>query len=63
MNKNSQNRNTYNTVVISELSSRHGFTKIFIRQCLKGDRNSLSADTIRREYKQLVKKVESALNH
>lgn len=61
MSKSNQNRNSYNTVVVNELSNKHGFTKIFIRQCLKGDRNSITADTIRKEYKELKTKVENAL--
>lgn len=51
----------YNTVVVAELSERYEFTKMFIRQCLSGNRNSLTADRIRKEYKELVKKVENAL--
>lgn len=62
MNKCNQKPNRYNPVVVQQLSEKHGFTKIFIRQCLKGDRNSLTADTIRKEYKDLVKKVTAALN-
>jgi len=62
MSKSNQKQNKYNPLVIEQLSARHGFTKIFIRQCLKGDRNSITADTIRKEYKELVKKVTEALN-
>lgn len=62
MSKSNQKPNRYNPVVVQQLSVKHGFTKIFIRQCLKGDRNSLTADTIRKEYRDLVRKVEDALN-
>lgn len=62
MDKSNQKRNSYNTTVVNQLSTKHGLTKRFIRQCLSGDRVSLTADTICREYKDLVKKVEAALN-
>ena len=62
MSKSNQKRNSYNTLVVEQLSSKHGFTKRFIRQCLSGERVSLTADTICRDYKDLVKKVNTALN-
>lgn len=62
MSKCKENRNKYNPLVVEQLSEKHGFTKIFIRQCLKGDRNSLTADTIRKEYSELEKKVQNALS-
>lgn len=62
MDKSNQKRNSYNTMVITQLSKQHGLTKRFIRQCLSGDRVSLTAETICKEYKYLVKKVEAALN-
>jgi hypothetical protein len=53
----------YNSLVVEKLSTEHGFTKMYIRQCLSGDRDSLTADTIRKQYKELDKKVNEALNH
>jgi len=63
MSKSTKKYNKFNSLVINTLSEKHGFTKQFIRQCLRKDRNSLTSDTIRKEYKQLVKKVENVLNH
>lgn len=62
MDKPTKKRNSYNTLVVKKLSEKHGLTDYYIRQCLRGDRNSLTSDTIRKEYKQLVKKVEETLN-
>ncbi len=62
MSKNTEKRQSYNKVVVNKLSEKYGFTKHYIRQCLRGDRNSLTSDTIRKEYNGLVKKVEKALN-
>lgn len=62
MDKSNQKRNSYNTQVVNHLSGKHGFTKRFIRQCLGGERLSLTAHTICKEYKELTKKVLEALN-
>ena len=61
MDKSTKKNNSFNSAVINALSDKHGFTTRFIRQCLTGDRNSLTADTIRKEYKTLVKEVEEIL--
>ncbi|PQL95185.1 hypothetical protein [Apibacter adventoris] len=62
MGKNNQKKNKWNSLVINKLSEKYGFTTYYIRQCLKGDRNSLTSDTIRKEYKELVKEIENTLN-
>lgn len=51
-------RYTYNQEIIKTLSAKHGFTTYFIRQCLSGHRDSITADTIKSDYK----KLESELN-
>ncbi len=62
MSKNTEKRNSYNTLVVKKLSKDYGFTEYYIRQCLRGDRNSITSDTIRKEYKKLVEEVEDVLN-
>ncbi|MBI1838253.1 MAG: hypothetical protein HYR91_13410 [Flavobacteriia bacterium] len=47
----------YNTIAVERLSVKHGFTKRFIRQCISGDRTSQTADTIKKDYKELVSKI------
>ena len=61
--KNSTKKNnTYNVVAVNAISEKRGVSKQYIRQCLKGDRNSISADIIRKEYSTIVRKIESLLN-
>ncbi len=62
MNKRTKKNQKFNSQVINTLIKKHGFTGYYIRQCLKRERNSLTSDTIRKEYSQLVKKVENVLN-
>jgi hypothetical protein len=60
--KNTQKRNKWNSLVVNKLSEKYGFTGYYIRQCLKGERNSQTSDTIRKEYKELVLEIENTLN-
>lgn len=59
---NVKKNNTYNYTAVSALSKRYGLTKMYIRQCLRGDRNNLTADTIRKDYKALVKEVNELID-
>lgn len=54
MSKSSKKRNSYNTDVIEALINKYGFSSQFIRQCIRGDRNSATADIIRKEYKAMI---------
>ncbi|HLV51475.1 MAG TPA: hypothetical protein VKY44_05915 [Flavobacterium sp.] len=49
-----KNRKIYNTEVVNALIEKYGFTKYFIQQCLRGDRNSITADQIRKDYKSMT---------
>jgi hypothetical protein len=62
MNKDTRKNQKFNSLVINKLIVKFDLTGFYIRQCLKGERNSLTSDKIRKEYKKLVKKVENALN-
>jgi len=62
MSKSTTKYQKFNSQVVNKLSAKFGLTDYYIRQCLKNERNSITADTIRREYKRLVKEVETALN-
>ncbi|MDB0603150.1 hypothetical protein PL373_18865 [Tenacibaculum maritimum] len=62
MNKRTNKNQKFNSVVINRLIEKYGFTGYYIRQCLKDQRNNETADTIRKDYKRLVKQVENALN-
>lgn len=56
-----QNINRYNTSVIDKLKSKYGVSRRFITQSLTGDRKSETSDSIKKDYKELLKKVEEAL--
>jgi len=62
MDKSTKKRQSFNSAVVNKLSEKHGFTAYYIRQCIKEERNSITSDTIRAEYKKLTKEVEKALN-
>ena len=53
--------NSYNHIAVKAVSKKWNMTPQYIRQCLRGDRNSLSADTIRADYAALVKEVETLI--
>lgn len=52
-------QNSYNPVAVKALSEKYSLTPYYIRQCLRGDRKSLTSDTIYKEYKKLVSKIET----
>lgn len=54
--------NTYNIIAINAISEKRGITKQYVRQCVKGDRNSISADIIKNEYNDIVRKIEYLIN-
>lgn len=54
-------RYTYNQQIIKALVDKHGFTPFFIRQCLSGHRNSITADKIRVDYKMLEKELKETI--
>lgn len=57
-----KNRNKYNQTVIEQLILKHGFSRRFIHQCLSGERHSVTSETICKDYKTLIAKVEKAIN-
>ncbi|MPT34488.1 MAG: hypothetical protein E2604_05225 [Flavobacterium sp.] len=44
---------TYSPEIISALVEKHSLTAQYIRQCLSGTRNSITADKIRKDYQDL----------
>ena len=51
--------NKYNASVINALIEKHGFSGRYIRQCVSGERTSLSADKIRKDYQSMVAPSEN----
>lgn len=52
---------TYSPEIISALVVKHGFSAQYIRQCLSGNRESITADTIRKEYKELKSELDKTI--
>lgn len=54
MNKPTKKRQTYNVDVINALSAEFEVSTRFVRMSVNKEKNSLTADTIRKKYKQLA---------
>ncbi len=54
--------NSYNVLAVSAISKKFKITEQYVRQCIKGDKKSVSADAIKHEYLILVKKIELLLS-
>lgn len=62
MDKNKiKTNNSYNILAIKAISEKFKISKQYLRQCIRGDRNSVSADIIKKEYFDLVKKIDKLL--
>lgn len=61
MNKSKQKQHKYNTAVVSRLAEKFGVTPQFVRMSIRGDRDSETSTTIKKEYKALDKKVKGTL--
>ncbi|AZA58595.1 hypothetical protein [Chryseobacterium shandongense] len=53
MDKNTQKRTSFNTQIVKVLSSNYNVTEYFVRECIKGNRTSLTADEIKKKYNEL----------
>lgn len=61
MCKSTEKKQSYNSLVVSELAKRYECTKVFVRLSIKGERTSERADNIRKDYLKLTKKVDKVL--
>ena len=63
MDKNTIKKNkSYNVVAVNYISIKWKISKQYVRQCIRGDRNSISADNIKKEYLDLVRKIDKLLS-
>ena len=63
MDKNTTKKNkSYNVVAVNYISIKWKISKQYVRQCIRGDRNSISADNIKKEYLDLVRKIDKLLS-
>lgn len=62
IHKNSTKKyNSYNSFAVRAISEKLNISKQYVRQCLKGDKDSISSDYIKKEYYALVKKMDQLL--
>ncbi len=66
MNKPTKKRQSYNTAVVNILSEEFGVSTQFVRQCIRKEKHSLTAETIRKKYHELanpsIKAIENFKN-
>lgn len=61
MNKSKQKKYPhYDQDVLNVLHKRHGYSKMYIRKFLSGERKSIMGDRIVKEYQKLVKASKEA---
>lgn len=51
----------YNLNAIAGLAVKYGFSKRYVRECVSGRRKCITSDTITKDYKEMVKKIEEAV--
>jgi hypothetical protein len=52
---------TYDPSLIKALVEKYGYTPSYIRKCLNLNSNSITADTIKADYKELEKNLKDIL--
>lgn len=52
---------TYDPSLIKALVEKYGYTPFYIRQCLNRNSNSITADMIKADYKELEKKIKDMI--
>lgn len=61
MNKSKQKTKPhYDQDVLNVLHKKHGYSRMYIRKFLSGERESIMGDKIKKEYHQLVKASQQA---
>lgn len=51
----------YNHAILEKLSIKYGYTKTYIRACLRGDRVGEMPDILTKEYRSIDKKVKEVI--
>lgn len=60
MNKSTQKNNKYNPLAVNKVAEKYGFTPRYVRACLKGDYKGIMPDNLKKDYKELCKKIDQA---
>ncbi|AZI56668.1 hypothetical protein EIB75_10815 [Epilithonimonas vandammei] len=63
MDKPTKKRNSYNTEIIKVLSEEFVVTERFVRMCVSGDKQSLTAETIKKKYNELANPSQKAIEN
>lgn len=63
MNKPTKKRQAYNAEIIRALVAEFEVSSQFVRQAIRGDKQSLTAETIRKKYKELAKPTQNAIEN
>lgn len=63
MNKETKKRNNYNTEILKAVAAEFVVTEQFVRQCIRKEKKSLTADTIRKKYYELANPSIKALEN
>lgn len=61
MDKPTKKRQAYNTVILTELKNRYGFSLDFIRKSLRGDRVGEMPDILKKEYRLMDNEAKKAI--
>lgn len=61
MNKSNQKREKYNPLAVNKVAEKYGFTPRYVRACLKGDYKGIMPDNLKKDYKEMVKKIEETI--
>lgn len=61
MDKPTKKRNSYNTEIINALSDEFVVTKRFVRMAVSGEKQSLTAETIKKKYYEMANPSKKAI--
>lgn len=63
MNKPTKKRQAYNTEAVHALSEEFEVSTQFVRQCIRNEKHSLTAETIKKKYKELTAPSKNAIKN
>ena len=63
MNKSNKKRINYNEEALEALKKKYGYSIDYIRKCLRGDRNGIMADAIKKDYNESIAACKTAIEN
>lgn len=63
MHKPTKKRNNYNEDILIKLQQMYGYSKDYIRKCLRDDRVGIMPDKIKKSYKELENAAKKAIQN